>query len=129
MSGRDLEADDFPHGTVDGWERGCKGRWCPSETVTCLSARTRFLDDWGYRKHVLAERARRDAIKAAAAGRRRRFSDEDEQILRSMAAEGKNNADIAKVIGFTSGAIGFRRRELGLPSVRRGRPSKKGAEA
>jgi hypothetical protein len=126
VSGRDLEADGFPHGTVDGWEAGCKGRWCLSEGQSCLEARLRFVREWGYRKEVLAERAAR-AAEAKRRKRRRTFAAADDERIRQLALAGRNNVEISNVIGFTPHGVGKRRRDLGLPVIGRGRPRKREA--
>lgn len=42
MSGADLFADDFPHGTRAGWDRGCRGSACPAQLEHGLSCRRAF---------------------------------------------------------------------------------------
>ncbi|ARC56021.1 hypothetical protein AS850_02900 [Frondihabitans sp. 762G35] len=119
MSGRDFEADDFPHGTLEGYARGCRGTHCEATGMTCSETQRRYQGDWQFRRALDAERAA-----AAKARRNRTITPADEQTITEMAHAGKNNADIAKVLGFTPGAIGSRRRALGLPSIPRGRPRK-----
>jgi hypothetical protein len=48
---------DFPHGTVEGYDRGCRGNICPAKEQygwTCARARERFNGDHQWRSWVLA---------------------------------------------------------------------------
>lgn len=72
---------------------------------------------------MLAERA---ALEAASK-RRRLLTADDEAVIRAMALNGKNNADIGRALGFTPHVIGVRRRAMGMPSARSGRPRKEKA--
>jgi len=40
---------DYPHGTIDGFQGGCKTTHCPSD-VSCAVVHTRFVGDWAFRK-------------------------------------------------------------------------------
>lgn len=51
MSAFDMLDDSFPHGTVEGYNRGCKGSQCPAP-MACRDVRTRYHADWGFRKAV-----------------------------------------------------------------------------
>jgi hypothetical protein len=55
MSSMDLYEDGFPHGTKEGYERGCKSAACPNafegETI-CRDAFMRYNRDYAYRKAV-----------------------------------------------------------------------------
>lgn len=51
MSAFDMLDDSFPHGTVEGFNRGCKGSHCPAP-MACRDVRTRYHADWGFRKAV-----------------------------------------------------------------------------
>jgi hypothetical protein len=53
MSGLDMLADDFPHGTVDGYNRGCKGGHCPAP-MSCRGVQMRFSGDYAFRKRIVA---------------------------------------------------------------------------
>lgn len=58
MSAADQLDDDFPHGTVEGYRRGCKGKICPGVAdagQSCSQAWTRYNADYRYRKEVDAE--------------------------------------------------------------------------
>lgn len=79
MSGADLLEDGFPHGTREGYERGCRGAACPGREefgLTCEQARTRYAGDFGYRRLVdagkspveivAADRVRQEQDRAAA---------------------------------------------------------------
>ncbi|TFD27482.1 hypothetical protein [Cryobacterium cryoconiti] len=55
MSTLDLYSDDFPHGTPDGFEQGCRGSACPNQTtdaMTCRKAHMRYQGDYQYRKAI-----------------------------------------------------------------------------
>lgn len=55
MSGLDLLEDGFPHGTLEGYERGCHGEICPSKGEhgwSCAGAVIRYRGDWVFRKRV-----------------------------------------------------------------------------
>lgn len=63
--------DSFPHGTVDGYNRGCKGSHCPAP-MSCRDVRTRYHADWGFRKAVdagtpVGELLEREQLASAAA--------------------------------------------------------------
>jgi hypothetical protein len=56
MNGGDRWEDDFPHGTPDGFARGCRGRVCRGGVdhgQTCQEAFTRYAGDAPYRRLVL----------------------------------------------------------------------------
>lgn len=46
-----LLTPDFPHGTVEGFDRGCKGGACPA-AIPCRDVRRRYLSDLDFRRLV-----------------------------------------------------------------------------
>jgi hypothetical protein len=55
MSAADLYEDGFPHGTKEGYERGCRGSACPNKFEgldTCHTASMRYARDYAYRRAV-----------------------------------------------------------------------------
>lgn len=72
----------FPHGTADGFRRGCRGAHCPSP-MACRDVHTRYQGDWAFRKQIDAgtplavivaqeQEAARLVAEAEKAARRRR---------------------------------------------------------
>lgn len=51
MSAHDLFVDSFPHGTVKGFDLGCRTNHCPAP-IACHVFRTRYVGDFGFRKRV-----------------------------------------------------------------------------
>lgn len=74
MGTLDLYEDGFPHGTKEGFAKGCKGIACVNHgttVITCKDAFRRFNGDYGFRKLVEAgntpeEIAQIEADRAAA---------------------------------------------------------------
>lgn len=87
MGAAEMLEDSFPHGTREGYEKGCRGSHCPAAEdgyLTCFQARTRYVSDFAYRRRVdagmsLAELAAADEQDAAE--QRARFA--------SLGASGK----------------------------------------
>lgn len=55
MSAADMLEDGFPHGTREGYEKGCRGSHCPAVAdghLSCAQARTRYQSDYAYKKRV-----------------------------------------------------------------------------
>ncbi|MEP6745050.1 MAG: hypothetical protein ABJB33_06095 [Gemmatimonadota bacterium] len=55
VHGFDLYADGFPHGSKDGYSRGCRDTHCPNLLdggLSCRQAWTRYNGDYAYRKAV-----------------------------------------------------------------------------
>lgn len=53
MSGADLYEDDYPHGTVEGYNNGCKGGSCPAGVeygLSCKTAKAKSHGDFQYQK-------------------------------------------------------------------------------
>lgn len=78
MKALDLLADGFPHGTKEGYARGCRGGSCIGVMevgISCSTAQTRYQGDYGFRKRVdagwtpaeIVAADREDAAKAAEA--------------------------------------------------------------
>jgi len=66
MGAADRLADDFPHGTVDGFRGGCRTSTCPAP-LPCRDVYRRYQGDYGFRRLVddgvtLEEILRRDAV-------------------------------------------------------------------
>ncbi len=133
----------FPHGTPEGFGRGCKTRHCPSP-VSCRDVHVRYVSDWAYRsavdagvspveilgrEAVEAERVRlveRDAVRAARAKPKpkprpkRPVSDgnHDERFwaeVRRLNAEGLSDAEIGRRVGRTKNGVRYARDRMGLP--------------
>ena len=47
----DMLEDGFPHGTVAGYDRGCRGSHCPA-VIACRDVRRRYLSDMDFRRLV-----------------------------------------------------------------------------
>ncbi len=65
MSAFDLLDDTFPHGTVEGHRRGCRGAACPAP-LACRDVKRRYDGDYGFKRQIdagvpLEEILRRDA--------------------------------------------------------------------
>ena len=65
MSTLDLLDDSFPHGTPDGYRRGCRTAACPA-LIPCRTIHTRYAGDFSFAKLIdagtpLAEILERDA--------------------------------------------------------------------
>lgn len=71
-----LYATDFPHGTPDGFTRGCHGSHCPAP-MACRDVRRRYVGDFGFARQfdagvpldVILEREREAAREARRAER------------------------------------------------------------
>lgn len=53
MSGADLWEDNYPHGTVEGYNNGCKGGSCPAGVeygLSCKTAKAKSHGDFQYQK-------------------------------------------------------------------------------
>lgn len=53
MSAFDRLDDSFPHGTVDGYRRGCRGSVCPAP-LPCRDVYTRAAGDFGFARKLAA---------------------------------------------------------------------------
>ena len=125
MSGVDRLSGDFPHGTPDGYEQGCRGRICPAEGQSCQQAKIRFASDYQYRREVLAARAEAAKPKPRRGmPPRRLFTAEHEEQLRELNARGWSDNRISKQLGFSNSNVSRRRDEMGLPANFTGRPKK-----
>ena len=88
MSALDLLADDFPHGTVEGHGRGCRGSICPGRSVfgwSCAQALVRYRGDWLFRKRVDAGMGAADI--AAVEAEERRITAQAVRALRRATTE------------------------------------------
>ncbi|OZD48613.1 hypothetical protein CH252_18980 [Rhodococcus sp. 06-1477-1B] len=56
MSSADLWEDDYPHGTVEGYDGGCRGGACPAQSIDmpCKRAKTLAAGDIRYNRLVAA---------------------------------------------------------------------------
>lgn len=87
--------EHIDHGTISGWQQGCRTNHCPSP-ITCRDLRTRYMGDYSFRKQIdagltveqiheaetsgaIAEQERR----AAAAERARRQAQDDARAERA----------------------------------------------
>jgi hypothetical protein len=56
VSFADLYEDGFPHGTKEGFERGCRGGACPNKfeegATICRDAAMRYARDYAYRRAI-----------------------------------------------------------------------------
>lgn len=55
MGAAEMLEDAFPHGTREGYEKGCRGSHCPAVEdghLSCFQARTRYVSDFAYRRRV-----------------------------------------------------------------------------
>lgn len=93
MKALDMLDDSFPHGTVEGFNLGCKGGHCPAP-MSCRDVRTRYHADWGFRKAVdggmtaaeLLEREQADAAAAIESDRAAREAEREAQRAEAKAA-------------------------------------------
>lgn len=51
MSAFDQLDDSFPHGSVEGYRAGCRGRICPAE-MSCADVYLRYCGDYGFRRRI-----------------------------------------------------------------------------
>ena len=51
MSTLDLLDDSFPHGTPDGYRRGCRTAACPA-LIPCRTVHTRYAGDFSFAKLI-----------------------------------------------------------------------------
>jgi hypothetical protein len=80
MSADILSDPNHPHGTAEGFAKGCRGSHCPTP-VTCREVYARYQGDYAFRRQidagaspaqiVAAEQEAADAAKAAARAARR----------------------------------------------------------
>lgn len=76
MSAEILLDHTFPHGTPDGYLKGCRGSHCPG-AMSCSDVNVRYQGDYGFRKQIdaglavvdILERDRQAAVAAAEAKR------------------------------------------------------------
>lgn len=76
MSADIIHDPNYPHGTVEGFTRGCRGSHCPAP-VTCHVVHTRYQGDYGFRKAIdagetaaqVVEREQKTAEEAARAAK------------------------------------------------------------
>jgi hypothetical protein len=58
MSAAEVMVEGFPHGTPEGYQRGCRGLLCEhrgsAELMTCEQAKVRLNGDWAYAQAVKA---------------------------------------------------------------------------
>jgi hypothetical protein len=132
MTAADILADGFPHGTVLGYDEGCRTNHCPAPIV-CHVFRTRYVGDWAFRRRVDAgmtaaqiveqEAAEVAAAKAARATKRatvevsqdwQRWSQVDRESLARMYSQGMHVVDIATALGRTVAAVKNARTAMGL---------------
>lgn len=46
---------DFPHGTIEGYRRGCTGKICRGTEdvgISCSAIYTRYMSDWSFKKRL-----------------------------------------------------------------------------
>lgn len=99
MNALDMLDDSFPHGTVEGFNLGCKGSHCPAP-MACRDVRTRYHADWGFRKAVdagmtaaqLLEREQADAAAAAESDRVAAAAERQAQLQAARTARASRRA-------------------------------------
>jgi hypothetical protein len=47
----DVNSVDYPHGTLEGVQGGCKNSWCPA-VMKCRDVRIRYAGDFAFKKHL-----------------------------------------------------------------------------
>lgn len=142
MNSTILFATDFPHGTPDGYAKGCKGAHCPTSDAPCRDVYARFQGDYSFRKRVHAgenpatiireelaaaeavrvaekEAARRARMKpkVAAAPKRHqrpRSTNYVEQVV-ALHATGLTDTQIATRMGLERYQVAASRRHKSLP--------------
>ncbi|MBN9212951.1 MAG: hypothetical protein BGO45_04780 [Microbacterium sp. 71-36] len=85
MRAADRLADDFPHGTIDGYRAGCRTSTCPA-LLPCRDVYRRYQGDYGFRRLVdqgvtLEEILRRDAAEREGIEKRDRAANRTGRAL------------------------------------------------
>lgn len=83
MSTLDLLDDSFPHGTPNGYRRGCRTAACPA-LIPCRTVHTRYVGDFSFAKLIdagvpLAEIRERDAAAIAESRQRDKIAAREER--------------------------------------------------
>jgi DNA-binding CsgD family transcriptional regulator len=132
----------FPHGTPDGFRKGCHGSHCPA-TIACRDAHRRYQGDWLFRTridkgwtveqiHAQEEQDRAaDRLKLRLEARRGRKRPKPAErptrtvapeklliprdVLTQMHGQGMTDAQIGAALGFTRKQVYDARSTLGLP--------------
>jgi len=55
LTSDDYLEDSYPHGTLVGYQQGCRAKSCRGKKdagVSCLGVQTRYVADWAFRKNV-----------------------------------------------------------------------------
>jgi hypothetical protein len=115
----DILDDRFPHGTVKGYDRGCRTNHCPAP-IACHVFRTRYVGDFAFRRLVdagwtagqIAEKETAEAEEARRAERQsrarrivevshdyQRWTQIEKDELRRLHRDGHSLRDIAKMMG------------------------------
>lgn len=101
MSADILTDGSHPHGTVAGFQKGCRSAACPAP-VSCRTVHTRYQGDYGFRRAIDAGMtpaqivtAEREAVEAAKAARRTRRSPEGAVLEARRASLAKARAALA----------------------------------
>jgi hypothetical protein len=104
----DLLVDEFPHGTVEGYERGCHGGICPAP-IACVKVWMRYRSDMTFRRQIdagftleqiiAAEVAAAEADILAEKEARRPWSADDDDAIRAGHASDLTVSAIAEQIG------------------------------
>jgi len=55
LTSADYLEDSYPHGTLVGYQRGCRANSCRGKSdvgISCLELQTRYVADWSFRKNI-----------------------------------------------------------------------------
>jgi hypothetical protein len=133
MSADILTDGEHPHGTIEGFQRGCRSAACPAP-VSCRTVHTRYTGDYGFRKKfdagmtpaeiIESERPTRKATvrpavptKEKPAPKERPHSKHRERV-RELHAEEMLDCEIAEKIGLSRRQVANIRVDLELPAHR-----------
>lgn len=88
MNAQIILDETFPHGTPDGYLKGCRGGHCPNQ-IACRDVHRRYSGDYGFRKKIDAGESAVDITEAEA--RAVRDAAEAEKAAKRMTGAAKRN--------------------------------------
>lgn len=100
MSTLDLLDDSFPHGTPDGYRRGCRTAACPA-LIPCRTVHTRYAGDFSFAKLIdagtpLAEILERDAAARDQSRQRDKIAAREERRAAAEATQPRRPKQASK---------------------------------
>lgn len=131
MSADILSDPTHPHGTTEGFKRGCKGAGCPAP-VSCTTVHTRYNGDYAFRKAYDAgvtpeqiaqqeggthqKRTRRSTTKRASTGPLTPVTDLQRRVWDLVVNKGRTDRQVADIIHKTRDQAAGVRKGLRLPA-------------